>query len=279
LRGIEAKHNPLGAGPEDTRVCFEAYISTFQSTRPTDGRALGIPLWVGYEVDRGTAPAEKHERPKWYTVKALVDQKLAPTEASYAFTVAFRAGNPNWYERGHLAPKFLAERINQDAARYTHNVVNAVPQRGRFNRGPWYQLECETGAWANEYGSIWVIAGPVFLDGRPTAWLDPGGVMPVAIPDALFKIIARRVADPGDEYVVLAFIYPQDSPSYANHHWDDREWRTTVERVEALTGLSLIGSSIRFVNTPTEQLWPLRQEDFDPKCAHFARDSSTNEPQ
>jgi len=52
----------------------------------------------------------------------------------------------DWYERGHLAAKNLIERTGAGPAAFTHNTVNAVPQRRRFNRIGWLDLECRTGA-------------------------------------------------------------------------------------------------------------------------------------
>jgi endonuclease G len=267
---LEAKHNPLEVGPTTGRICFDAFVSTFESAPPLDGRALGVPLWVGYEVDRGQPPKTRRPRPsRWYTVPSLVRQGLAPTNDSYTTTEAFRRANSNWFERGHLAPKFLAERVSEDAARYTHNVVNAVPERSNLNKGPWFQLECETGAWANEFGAVWVIAGPVFIDGHPSSWLNADGAMPVAIPDALFKIVARK-DDRDGGYQILSFLYPQESPTTKETRWDERIWRVTLQRIEALTGLSLVGPGIKISDAPIDDLWQLRYQDFDRGCLRFA---------
>jgi DNA/RNA endonuclease G (NUC1) len=274
---LEPRHNRLHAETENEKLlCFDAYVSAFAAKKPADGPAWGIPLWVGYEIDRAPPVVESGDRPKWITVKSLADEGLAPSDASYSFTRDFRRANRNFYERGHLAPKYIAERLGRDAARFTHNLVNAVPQRGGFNRGPWFELECKTGAWANEYGAVWVIAGPVFLEGHPSAWLGNPGTVPVAIPDALFKIVARTKAD---SYDVLAFIYPQDHPLYVERKWDHTRWLTSLKRIEDLTGLRLHGPDIKISGegaTPeavsSAELWPQRRQDFDPGCARFATD-------
>jgi endonuclease G, mitochondrial len=81
---------------------------------------------------------------------------------------------------------------------------NAVPQRSHFNKRPWFALECLTGAWANHYGLLWVVSGPVFLEGTPAHWLKSDiypGALPVTIPDELFKLVARRT----DSWQALAF--------------------------------------------------------------------------
>ena len=52
-----------------------------------------------------------------------------------------------------MAMKLLVERLGQDAAFNTHTVLNAIPQRPKFNQGIWQNLEFLTGAWAQTYGS------------------------------------------------------------------------------------------------------------------------------
>jgi DNA/RNA endonuclease G (NUC1) len=260
---VQQKHNALGVPLGEAVICFQAFISNFD-TRRMDGRALGVPRWVSYELDKGKPSNEKGQpRPSWYTVQDLVKENLAPTTASYATSVAFRRANDNWYQRGHLAPKFLAERLGVDAGRYSHNVVNAVPQREIFNKGPWYQLECQTGAWANEYEAVWIIAGPIFIIGRPSAWLEPDDEMPV-------KIVARRL-DP-QRYEVVGFVYPQESPLYLHKRWDSTNWQTPIERIEQLTGLHLRDAGVQLEELALGSLWPLNARDFDRGCLQFAPD-------
>lgn len=53
------------------------------------------------------------------------------------------------------------------------------------------------GAWANESKSVWNITGPVFVSGEPKTWLESDSrrvVFPIAIPDSLFKVVARKTA-------------------------------------------------------------------------------------
>lgn len=205
-------------GPVDIELCFPAYVSSFDGDDDDDDDGepdlLRVPHWVAQWVKPAGRAVESNKRPSnWYTVPALNDQDIAPTDASYQFSQSFRRSHPNWYDRGHLAQKYLTERFGEEAGRFSHSVANAVPQRSRFNSHPWLELECRTGAWANRYRGLWVVTGPVFLNSKPTAWLtEPGrrGALPVAIPDALFKVVVRKRSDRLDW---LAFLYPQDSPS------------------------------------------------------------------
>jgi endonuclease G len=128
--------------------------------------------------------------------------------------MAWRSAHPNWFVRGHLAMKLHAERLGHDAAHNTHTMLNAVPQQGDFNGGIWLDLENLTAAWANHFGAVWIIAGPVIIDNEPIAWLGDPDEFQIAIADALFKIVIRESDTPGQPDV-LAFLYPQIGPGYS----------------------------------------------------------------
>ena len=274
--------NPNLARVSDTLVCFKAYLSNFDTDKSdvgSDGKEiLGVPHWVIQHVHRAATPPESRERPRaWFTVPDLQRAGFAPTNDSYAFSRHFRASHPDWYERGHLAQKYLAERLGRSAGWFTHNVVNAVPQRGRFNKGPWLSLECLTGAWANEYGDVWIIAGPIFVTGHPARWLKSDAhkdALPVAIPDLLFKIVVRKAPD--GSWLSLAFIYPQEDSSYKKGPWNESDRLTSVARIEKLTGEAFfVGQNAKVsppINKTAAKLWPVEKKDYDVGCKNMAKD-------
>ena len=209
-----------------------------------DGKAdlLRVPHWVAQEVRRWEPPKSNDawcldtlkERPKWFTDPGLFASGVAPNDDSY---------RNSGFDRGHMAMKLLVERLAQDkkhrhAAYNTHTLLNAVPQRPKFNRCIWKNLEYLTGAWAQEHGKIWIIQGPVFYPGQPpAAWIGEEGERKVAVPDAVFKVVVRDKPKR-----VLAFLYPQMGPEYFLPCSDNRNYRherflTTVDEIEKLTGL------------------------------------------
>lgn len=150
--------------------------------------------------------------------------------------------------------KLLVERLGQDAAYNTHTVLNAIPQRPKFNQGIWQNLEFLTGAWAQTYGKIWVIQGPVFYKKKTLAWIGDEGERKVAVPDAAFKVVVREKTEQErnaakernrDAPEVLAFLYPQLGPGYFGSSNDYRHERflTSVDEIEKLTGLDFKLSS------------------------------------
>ena len=264
-------HNPGLAGNPDRVICFTAYVSNF-NTKPRDGKPkfLGVPHWVAHHVKRAPNAPESGERPNsWFTVFELADKGIAPIDDSYSFSQKFRKAHKNWYDRGHLAQKYLAERLGNKAAFFTHNVVNAVPQLHNFNAGPWLTLECMTGAWANKFGEVWVVAGPVFAKNKPIKWLRSDlktKAVPVAIPDREFKIVLRK---DGNTWDALAFVYPQAHKSYAKGPFDPEIFFKSVADIEQLTGekfLTGIPNAAQLKQKTASKLWPVAKSDFDSGC-------------
>ncbi|HEY1472771.1 MAG TPA: DNA/RNA non-specific endonuclease [Pseudolabrys sp.] len=264
-------HNPGLAGNPDRLICFQGYISNF-NTKPRDGKPkfLGVPHWVSHHVKRAPNSPESGERPNtWFTVRDLAEQGIAPVDDSYSFSSKFRKAHKNWYDRGHQAQKYLVERFGNKAALYTHNVVNALPQLHNFNAGPWLTLECFTGAWANKFGEVWVIAGPVFKKKKAITWLRSDinkKAVRVAIPDNNFKIVARKTDGQWD---VLAFVYPQKHKSYAKGPFDPEIWLKSVADIEQMTGakfLTDLPNAASLEQKTADKLWPVSKSDFDTGC-------------
>jgi endonuclease G, mitochondrial len=226
---------------------------------------------VGDGFWRTERKRETHARPgTWITDNALRTSGIMPEDSSYRTTNAFRRAHPAWFARGHLAMKFLAERLGEDAGWNTHTFYNAVPQRQLFNAGIWLDLELMTGAWAQRFGSVWVVSGPIFADRHPYAHLGDLGEFPVAIPEALFKIVIKQGVDP-DRPDVFAFLYPQVGPGYTVRPFNHARFLTTVDEIEQLTGIDFLMSLPDAVEGEIERqqalgLWPADTADFVRAC-------------
>ena len=257
------------AGEANHERRFRAFVSVFDGADDDDGDgvadALGVPHFVAYELKRyeGTLPLGPQRPGTWITDRGLRQLGLAPRDSSYRYSHAFRRSNPNWYIRGHLCMKQHAWRLGANADWNTHTVLNAVPQRQDFNAGIWLDLEDHTASWADSYGSVWIVAGPVFepQPNSPNAWLgEPEkGEMPVAIPDALFKIVVRASGD-RERPEVLAFIFPQDAPGRSPYEYSN--YLTSVDLIEQKTGLDLLSALPDEIEATIESrtadvIWPV----------------------
>jgi DNA/RNA endonuclease G (NUC1) len=269
-------HDRWGTSSTGIVKDFRAYRSSFDDLDDDDGfggaDALGVPEWVAYEVRRAEGPCiATHGRPgTWITDPALRDAGIMPDDRSYRTSSAFRSAHPSWFARGHLAMKLLAERLGEDAEWNTHTFYNAVPQRQSFNAGIWLDLENLTGAWAQHYGKVWIVTGPIFADRHAYARLGDSGEFPVAIPEALFKIVIRESGIPNRPNF-LAFLYPQVGPGYTRRPYNHARFLTTVDEIEQLTGIDFLTSLADADEAELEAqqgpgLWPADPSEFIPAC-------------
>lgn len=264
------KHDILGTLPLETVRKYRAYSVSFDSVDDDDGDGqsdrLAIPQWVAYEMRKFTGDVPKYKRPSWFTDKELFKKGEAARTDSYHFSRKWRAAHPDspqlGYDRGHLCMKHHASRLGPNADWNTHTTLNCIPQKADLNQGAWLDLEMHCEEWADQYGRIWIITGPVFYQDQPRRWLGEEDEIKVAIPDACFKIIFKpnktRTAD------VLAFIYPQDTPRKRGGY-DHRLYLTSVREIEQLTGLRFFNrlrpdTQERLETATATQLWPTRPQ-------------------
>ncbi|HCQ03013.1 MAG TPA: hypothetical protein DIT99_21045, partial [Candidatus Latescibacteria bacterium] len=107
------------------------------------------------------------------------------------------------------------------------------------NNGPWRRLEDRTADWADGYGVVWIIAGPIFDEGDEDEWIGDPGEVPVAIPDALFKIVIRASND-ADLPDVLAFIFPHTEKPEDDDWPDLASYLVSVDDIESRAGLDFL---------------------------------------
>lgn len=275
---VTYQHDLYNTQPKDIVRDFAAYTVSFDSADDNNndsrGDRWGVPEYVAYEIRKYPGPCiPTGPRPsQWLTDQELFAAGIAPADASYAYSQGWRTQHDNWYERGHLCMKMIAERVSNDAAYKTHDLLNAVPQRSEFNKGIWEDLEEMTAAWAQKYGEVWVITGPVFTDMTVRAWLGERekGELPVAIPDALYKIVVK--IHPGESSPdVLAFLYPQEGEGYGHRPFDHERYLTTVDAIEKLTGLDFLTALPDELERTVEKrhsavLWPVSRGDYLQAC-------------
>jgi endonuclease G, mitochondrial len=239
-------HNKWGVIPADLVYHFAAYTTSFDSDDDDNGDGVGdrwaIPHWVAYEIKQDDSiPFVHYNRPKWMTDDTLNIQRIAPSDASYAVSGTNQlkeVPTNSRYVRGHMCPKMAADKISANAGFNTHTVLNAIPQLQWQNNGIWKALELDIMEWANTYGSVWVVCGPVFFNNTPAVWLGQNDEVKVAVPDALFKIIIREEDNPtGIES--LAFVFPNIIPTTKDEYY---EFLTGISRIETITGLSFLTS-------------------------------------
>lgn len=250
------KHDLWKTRPTDEVREFGAFTVSFDSGDDDNGDGepdiLGIPEWVSYEMHKGNESKTEFSG-RWLVDPDLWLRRLCPNHDSYT---------NSGYSRGHMCMRAHASRISKDADWNTHTTLNACPQKQSFNNGIWKGLELKCSRWADAYGKIWVICGPVITDWTPSKWIGDEGDVEVAVPDKFFKIVVKdsRIPTRPD---VLAFIYCHDETlSSSAQHISHVPFLKSVRVVEALTRLNFFSELSQsdqnaIESEPATELWPL----------------------
>ena len=131
--------------------------------------------------------------------------------------------HPANIDHGHMCPaadcKWGKEIMNQSFL-----LTNMCPQNHNLNEGAWNALEERCRKWANKYGDIYIVAGPIFYNEKENTF----GVNKIAIPDAFFKVILCLQGTPK----AIGFIFTNDSSIQPM-----KNQVKSVDEVEIITGL------------------------------------------
>lgn len=250
------------------------------------------PEFVSYEL-RGVRPAQNRDYPEppvsirrpsaWYE-----DQALATANGARRLDDSYSGVGEIW-NRGHLAMSDHGQRVDAEAACNTHHFWNASPQAAALNQGPWLHLENYSGAAANKYRSVWVIAGPIFNRDNSRLTIGTAGEVRVEVPDAFFKVLIHEAPS---GISTLAFIFEQpnqpgttavptgeippaaaaswvecNGPAPAGFRYDHRPHLTSIREIERRTGMRFfLGHPDRqaLVTYRATNLWPVEERFWDP---------------
>ena len=89
------------------------------------------------------------------------------------------------YDRGHMCPGGDCnwDDIGRDE---TFVLSNMCPQNPILNRGDWKEIEMACRKWAKQYGSIYIVCGPIFLKSQQHERIGPNQI---PVPEAFFKVV------------------------------------------------------------------------------------------
>lgn len=89
------------------------------------------------------------------------------------------------YDRGHMCPGGDCN-WDDEGRDETFLFSNMCPQNPNLNRGDWKEIEMACRKWAQQYGRIYIVCGPIFFKSQEHERIGPN-LMPV--PEAFFKVI------------------------------------------------------------------------------------------
>lgn len=129
---------------------------------------------------------------------------------------------------GHICPAG-DNKWDKAAMNQSFLLTNICPQDQKLNGGGWKKLEEKCRSWANQYGAIFIVAGPIF--NKPiTRTLGKGQI---AVPDTFFKVVLCLEEEPK----AIGFIYMNDSSSQSI-----KDCACSVDYIEKVTGFDFFSS-------------------------------------
>lgn len=129
------------------------------------------------------------------------------------------------FDHGHLCPAG-DNKWDPDAMRHTYYLSNMCAQNSRLNQGPWEHLESTCRRWADKFGDIYIVTGPLYYSKAPR---KIGTNKRLVVPDAFYKVVLNMT----DSVKALGFVYENKEP-IKNDRLTDHV--VCVDEVERLSG-------------------------------------------
>lgn len=123
---------------------------------------------------------------------------------------------------GHMCPAG-DNKWDKAAMNQSFLLTNMCPQDEKLNGGGWKKLEEKCRMWANQYGNIYIVAGPIFNE-PITRTLGDGRI---AVPDSFFKVVLCLEGTPR----AIGFLYKNDSSRQSM-----KDCACSVDSIEEATG-------------------------------------------
>lgn len=176
------------------------------------------PNWVAWHLTRehlsGTA-----KRPR----KAFHEDEDVPEPRAIDMDY-YTSG----YDRGHMCPA-ADNKWSQEAMYQSFLFTNICPQSHGLNTGDWNEMETQCRQWANEYGDIYIVCGPIFYNKKHKTI----GRHKIPVPEAFFKVMLCTAGSPK----AIGFVYKNEDGDRPKG-----DYVNSVQQVQRLTGIDFFPS-------------------------------------
>lgn len=206
----EAEVNPAieqvvsGQGINETIIKHKGFTVSYNDI-------LQMPNWVSWSITQTEAKTE-----------AIADNNKYMRDPSFK---GDQASAKDMYDDRYCAAQMAPAEdmyLNETELRETYYTTNLCPQDKVLNAEAWYELEQKCRYWAAQYGTLYVVTGPMFTIGNRR--MKESGIM---VPDAFFKVLLQKRKG---QWVSVAFIIPNTARSVLD------TGMFPVFAVEAITG-------------------------------------------
>lgn len=125
----------------------------------------------------------------------------------------------------------------------TFYFTNCCPQNQSLNAGQWSTLEKKVREWANRYGRINVVTGPLVLDNQ----YGTIGYNKVVVPDAFFKAVLA-----GEQSIAFIMYNRPDNENM-------QKCAMSVDRLEEISGYDFFAELDDYLENRVEATYNLRK--------------------
>ncbi|MBR1784747.1 MAG: DNA/RNA non-specific endonuclease [Bacteroidales bacterium] len=186
-------------------------------------------------IHRGYTASYNHTTltPDWVAWELTAEESRGECNGTYSFSrdpqVSFPKASREDYsysgwDKGHMAPR-ADMKWSEKALEESYYFTNICPQDHTMNSGAWRKIEELTRRVAREYGTVYVVCGPVHGSGQY------GQAGSVSVPDAFFKALAVMT---GNGYRTVGFLVENNKQTGT-----PRKYAVSVDSVEAVVGRDL----------------------------------------
>ena len=233
----------------------ERELKSTEDKGTEDVSALEVPAYdKNDEVIRRLAytVSYNHETkiPKWVAWHLTADHVDGPLKRKdFDFTDDMSVVDPKGYKsdyyrsgytRGHMCPagdnKWSAKAMQE-----CFLMTNMCPQTAGLNSGMWNSLEKSCRTWAERYGDVYIVCGPVLLKGSHHTI----GRNKVVVPEAFFKVILCMKGKPK----AIGYVVRNESQKGKKRN----EFVNSVDEVERITGIVFFPSLTDDIETEVER--------------------------
>lgn len=218
-------------------------ISDYKSSvKNNESEKIEIPAFtqeeiILYRTAYSTSYDKQNKIPKWVAWHLTSDHTVGEQRRLSNFIVDDEVPVPraelvdykgSGYDRGHMCPAGDNKWGFQPMLESFY-LTNICPQNSNLNCGDWNELEIQCRDWANKYGDIYIVCGPILYKGEH----ETIGPNKVTVPEAFFKVILCMKGKPK----AIGFIYKNvlcnnSMSSYVN----------SIDQVERITELDFFPS-------------------------------------
>lgn len=200
-----------------------------------------IPVWVAYELTAEETNGLIGRNGKSFRP----DEKAKLKQAN---NYDYRGSG---WSRGHMAPAGDF-KWDDEAMWDTFYYTNCCPQNEELNNGGWNVLETKVRIWARQFGSIFVVTGPIIGQNQS----GKIGTHGVVVPDAFYKALLVYT---NEAFHGIAFImFNNSTPQSLNESY------LSINDLEKLSGLDFFPDLDDSIEEEVEgevdlKVWKIRQ--------------------